>query len=195
MIALWKNPAGQAQARASALGLQWWWQRHLGLPGAAAVLLAGVALAIMLAVRPGLQRAQQAQQLQMDTKLGLLAARSAALPAAGQRDPLEAWLDTLPPVQRRGESIAQLLKLLGRGGVAADSADYVAEDHEPGLLRLQVTVPIKGGYLPTRTLLASILNAMPHAALDALELDRAPDADETLVGQLRLSLFFRKAAR
>jgi hypothetical protein len=194
-VARWIAAARRAQARTSALSLPWWWGQQLGLPGVLAVVLAGLALAVVLAVRPGLAQADRAQQRQLSAALQATAARNAAAPLASQRDPLEVWLEALPPATRRGESIAQLLALLGRGGVAAGSADYLAEDHEPGLLRVHVTVPIQGGYLPTRQLVAAVLTAMPHAALDAITLDRGVDAGHDLTGQLRLSLFFRKVPR
>jgi hypothetical protein len=41
---------------------------------------------------------------------------------------------------------------------------------------------------------AVVLNGMPHAALDSLQLDQQLDDGTTLTGQLRMSLFFRREA-
>ncbi len=185
------GPAGQDRWR----GLRWWWTFHLGLPGLLAVVLAVVALVMALAVRPGLSRALADQQTLLATRQAAQAQRAAALPAADQPEPHEAWLARLPAERQRGETIATLLRLLDKAGVAVSSADYVAEDAEPGLVRVRVTMPFKGGYAATRNLLASVLNTLPNAALDGMALDRSADGADALAGQLRLSLFFRKAAR
>ena len=44
-----------------------------------------------------------------------------------------------------------------------------------------------------RRLVASLLNDLPHAALDGLDLERGADG-QTLGGVVRLSLFFRQEA-
>jgi hypothetical protein len=90
--------------------------------------------------------------------------------------------------------IGELLVLLGKGGVSADQAEYSAEDVEPGLVRLRVVLPVEGGYGPMRRLVAEVLNAMPYAALDVLELERSSATAVSLNGRLRLSLFFRREA-
>lgn len=194
MIGAWmdwaRGPAGQARWR----GLRWWWLHHLGLPGAAALLLATVALVLLLGVRPGLARAVADQQALLAARQAAQAQRLAALPAAGQPAPHEAWLARLPAEHQRGETVTALLRLLGRAGIVVSSADYVAEDADPGLVRVRVTMPFKGSYAATRGLLARVLNTLPGAALDGLTLDRSGGGAEALTGQLRLSLFFRKAA-
>lgn len=190
------GPTGQDRWR----GLRWWWQHHLGLPGLAAVLLLAVALVLAVAVRPGLGKALAEQQALLATRQAAQAQRAAALPSTGQAEPHEAWLAALPTERQRGETITKLLHLLDKAGVAVSSADYVAEDAEPGLVRVRITLPFKGGYAATRKLLASVLNNLPSAALDGMSLDRSSagaasaPATDGLNGQLRLSLFFRKAA-
>jgi len=111
------------------------------------------------------------------------------------RDPRDAVRDGLPSLGRRGQVIGELLSLLGTSGVSVDGAEYSAEELEPDLVRLRVVLPVKGGYGPMRRLVFEILNAMPYAALDALELERTSTGGPSLNGRLRFSLFFRREAR
>ena len=93
---------------------------------------------------------------------------------------------------RRGETVAAVLALLEQAKVQADRAEYSAEDEAPGLVRMRVVVPVKGSYAATRDTIAKVLNALPHAALDSLMLERGANPGDELSGQLHLSLFFRK---
>jgi hypothetical protein len=50
---------------------------------------------------------------------------------------------------------------------------------------------VHAAYAPLRVLTATVLNEMPHAALDELDLE-LQDEDQQLEGKIQLSLFFRK---
>lgn len=177
-------------ARARVNVLRWWWRRHIGWWGwlfAAALL--GHAL-LSWALLPSIAAAQR-EQLHAQLVAMDLAARTsvAGVPRLDPRDKLR---NSFPSVSRRGESISLLLDLLRQGQVAADSADYRAEEVDGGLVRLRITLPVSGGYLAIRQLIARILDALPHAALDGLALERPTDSGDRIGGQLRWSLYLRQ---
>ncbi|MEQ1686745.1 MAG: hypothetical protein ABL916_24090 [Burkholderiaceae bacterium] len=190
MLAL---PAASS-ARARINRVRWWWQRHMGWPGLLAVLVLIGAGATTWIARPAIATAQRDLLRAHVARLDAASRLRAAGPVAGTRDPRDTARDALPSASRRSESIATLLDVLDKGKVAADRAEYTAEDQEPGLVRVRVVVPIEGGYGPSRQMIASILNALPNAALDGVDLERPAESAESLTGQLRLSLFFRREA-
>jgi hypothetical protein len=175
--------------------LRWQWRHKLGWPGVLALLLLLAAAAMALAVRPNLQERQRqmlrAQVARLDATAKVADAASAA---TAQRDPRDAARDQLPPVAQRGQSVAQLLRLLEEAKLTAKRGEYSVEDQAPGLVRLRVTLPVSGGYGPMRELVAALLNDMPNLALDSMDFERGADAAGLVSGHLRLSLFFRKEA-
>jgi len=185
-----RAPDRQARLRQ----LAWWWRLNLGLPGLAALALLLAAAILALGVRPGIASARTLA-LGVSTQREQAAARlSQARLVASQRDPREDWVDALPADTRRSATVVRLMALLHASPLTADTADYVAEAQEPGLLRVRVTVPLNGSYGQARKLVAAILDGLPNAALDGLELEQQPDDDKALSGQMRLSLFFRRSA-
>jgi hypothetical protein len=188
------NGATVSTLRAQLNRLRWWWLQRMGWAGAAAAVLAVAAVVLALTVRPGIadlqRRELQAHVAQLDATVRV----AAATPAGNERDPRDSVRDALPSVSRRAESIVQLLSLLDQAKVVVDRAEYTAEDTEPGLVRLRVSLPVQGSYGPARELIGNVLNTMPNAALDGLELERQPDGRDGIGGRLHFSLFFRREA-
>jgi hypothetical protein len=184
-----------APARARFNRLRWWWRARLGWPGLLAMLLLLAGAVLAMGVRPAVQHNHvqllQAYVARLDV---VNRGRDVAAGASSQRDPRDAARDDLPPVSRRGQSISQLLRLLELGKLSVEGAEYAAEDQEPGLVRLRIALPFRGDYRATRQLIASVLNAMPNAALDTIEAER-PEAEAGLSGHLRFSLYFRREAQ
>jgi hypothetical protein len=146
-------------------------------------------------VRPQLADSQRAllrahvARLDQATRLA-----SAASAATSLRDPRDVARDALPALTSRGASVGVLLRLLGQTRVLSDRAEYVAEDQEPQLSRLRITLPVRGDYGAVRELIAKMLNQMPNAALDEVLLERVGTAGDEVGGSLRISLFFRREA-
>ena len=181
---------GPSDLVASLNRLRWWWRQRIGWLGwlAAIALLAAASSWAACQAMAG----SQAELLRKQTALRAEVAQRPVADAINQHDPHDAFRDALPMAQQRSESVAALLALLDKNKLSVDRADYLEEEQEPGLLRIRVTLPLEGGYAPTRELIASLLNALPNAAMDGLQLER-PAAGDRLTGQLRLSLFFRRA--
>jgi hypothetical protein len=181
--------------RARINSLRWWWLRRMGWAGGAALAALLAALAMAFVVRPQLADSQhallQAYVARLDQATRLASAASAA---TSLRDPRDAARDALPALTSRGASIGVLLELLGQTRVLSDRAEYVAEDQEPQLSRLRITLPVRGEYGAVRELIAKLLNQMPNAALDEVQLERVGNAGAEVGGSLRISLFFRREA-
>ncbi len=184
---------GAPKARANRL--RWWWQLHMGWAGIAALVL-GVAGGTLLATaRPQIEAKRNALVREQVAKLDALAQqRAKVVPGEERADSRERLHASIPSIAQRGASVAKLLDLAGASGVTFDRAEYASMDQEPNLSRLKVNLPFGGNYAQTRAVIARLLNGLPNAALDSIDIER-PNTDlKTLEGTLRLSLYFRKDA-
>lgn len=168
----------------------WWWQHRLGWPGAVATLLLLVSLALLLVVRPSLERSR-AENLRLQVQR--LAALTKSKPAenSNEPDPRDAWRASLPGWSQRGQVIRKMLVASKASRVEFERADYTTEAKEPGIVHMQATLPLSASYEQVRQVMAAILNDVPSAALDALELERSRDDANMLTGRLRVSFFFK----
>jgi hypothetical protein len=165
---------------------------RLGGPGALALVALAAAAAIALGARPLWHQQREDLLRQYVARLDLTVRLGAAASASAvTRDPRDQVRDSLPSIAERSKSVTLLLSMLTEGGLEALSGSYAVEDQAPDLIRLKVSVPVKGGYRPMRALVAKVLNDLPHAALDSLDLQLLAD-DSQIEGQLQLSLYFRK---
>lgn len=180
--------------RARANRLRWWWQQRMGWPGGVALALVGAGLVLAAWARPGIATVRAELVRDQVSKLAAIERQKALMTVASKVDPRDQIRNTVPELARRGETVAHLLDLAGMAGVLVERAEYAVEEQEPNLSRLKVTLPFGGSYAQTRAVIARILNGLPNAALDSVEIER-PNADaKTLEGTLRLSLYFRKEA-
>lgn len=175
---------------AALLRWRWVWQQRMGWPGAA-----GAALLLAAVAATG---AGQALQAQRETLLRQHVARldasvkvASSTPGPDPRD--AAWM-AIPVEGQRGAQLSTLLSLLKRSRAEAHGAQYRLEDTEPGLRRLHVTLPVRGSYASVRSLVAELMNTLPNASLDGMDLEHETEGG-TVSGQLRLSLFFRRDPR
>lgn len=168
----------------------WWWQHRLGWAGALAVAVLLACLALALVVRPSLERAR-ADNLSLQVQR--LAALVKARPAdnSQETDPRDAWRASLPGWGQRAQVIRKMLVASKASHVEFERADYSTEAKEPGIVHMQATLPLTASYEQARQVMAAILNEVPNAALDALELERSRDDPNLLTGRLRVSFFFR----
>lgn len=170
--------------------LRWWWHRQLGWAGTAALLLLAAALLVSAALRPWAQSERRellrAHVARLDAN-----ARTRGAATAPVRDPRDALRDELPALDQRGRVIADFLAVAARAHVPLPQAEYALEEQEPGLSRLRVSVPVSDSYAHVRGLIAAVLDRLPNAALDTLEMEAAGD-DGVLDCRLRFSLYFRR---
>lgn len=172
--------------------LRWWLYRHLGWQGAVAASLVVIIIALIALVRPALASKRQVLLREHVERLDS-AARVSMAKGPVTRDPRDALRDALPPIEQRGRIIGQFLSLAAQSRVELMRADYTVEEQEPALSRLRISLPVSASYAQTRGFVAAILNGMPNAALDAIEMEGG-DAGAPLDSRLHFSLFFRHEA-
>jgi hypothetical protein len=168
----------------------WWWQHRLGWPGALAVAALLACLALALAVRPSLERARADNLRQQVQRLAALV-KSRPAESSPEADPRYAWRASLPGWGQRAQVVRRMLVASKASRVEFERADYTTEAKEPGIVHMQATLPLTASYEQVRQVMAAILNEVPNAALDALELERSRDDVNLLTGRLRVSFFFR----
>jgi hypothetical protein len=169
--------------------LRRWWQRHLAVPAllglvalVAALLLASLVSAPLRLQEANLSR-QRSQIAAHDSP-----ARSAARPAADQ-------LGALPGRRQRGADLEALVTDVQRSGLVLDKADYaMTEVDASGAARLEATLPVTGTYAELRRFLVVTLERHPHAALEALQLERPDTRSQQLQATAKLVFFYREGA-
>jgi Tfp pilus assembly protein PilO len=154
-----------------------------------------IAAAVLgLFVRPSLQAQQRGLLQSYVARLDqTVQVRDSEAQAQAARDPRDVMWEALPTVAERGAVIARFIEKLEAGTTLVERATYENETVAPGLVRTRVTVPVRGSYAGQRELVARVLNALPHAALDSVQMERATETDH-LNAQVRFSLFFRQEA-
>ena len=172
--------------------LRWWWQHSMGVTAVAALALLALALLLAAWLRPGIDAARRELAREHAARLEMLARQPEPAALARPADALDSVHAMIPLLRERGESVARLLDLAAGSGVVYERGEYAAEDHEPGLSRLRITLPVAGSYAQVRATIGRLLNGLPNATLDAIDIER-PNADaRVLDATLRLSLYFRK---
>lgn len=168
----------------------WQWQQNMGWPGALAAVLLLCTVALAGVVRPSLERAR-ADNLKLQVQRLSELTKGQPAVASNEPDPRDAWRASLPAWDERGQVIRTMLVAAKTSQVEFERADYTTEAKEPGLVQMHATLPLSSSYEQARVLMAAILNELPNAALDALELERSRDDPNVLTGRLRVSFFFR----
>lgn len=185
---------GISAARAWTNRWRWWARNHLGWPGLAGLVLLIAAAVLGLFVRPSLQAQQRGLLQSYVARLDqTVQVRDSDAQAQAALDPRDLMWEALPTVAERGAVIARFIEKLEAGTTLVERATYENETVAPGLVRTRVTVPVRGSYAGQRELVARVLNALPHAALDSVQMERATETD-SLNAQVRFSLFFRQEA-
>jgi hypothetical protein len=170
--------------------LRWWWHRRLGWWGGLALPLLAMALLLAAAVQPWAESQRRELLREQVARLEVQARARSAAPAA-TRDPRDALRDALPTLDRRGRVIADFLAAAAQAKVPLAQAEYAIEEQEPALSRLRISVPVSDSYARVRGLIGSVLDRLPNAALDTLEMESAGDGT-VLDGRLQFSLWFRR---
>ena len=172
----WRNRLGEV------------WHGHFGRPAwvAAALLLALVA--VQWRVLPALV----SEQHRLQSRLLTLPAAPAA---AAAREPVvqaPAGL-ALPSGRQRAADTELLVDAAQRHGLVLERADYtLAAPGTGNAVRMQATLPLSGTYASLRRYVAAVLNALPHAALESLSIERADAQATQLQATAHLVLFYRQ---
>lgn len=166
------------------------WRRHLGRPGALAVPLLALAALLQWQFRPSLQR--EASRLEAG-RMALANTPAPRAADAASRGPLSAA--DIPSTRQRGRDLEMLVAAAQRSGLVLERADYSLGAATAGTLtRVEATLPLAGSYGGVRRFVAEVLNELPHAALESLQLERANAQAKELQATARLVLFYSEDA-
>lgn len=167
------------------------WHRHLGRPAAVALVLVATAALMQWQWRPRLVQ----EQARLAQRTALLAALPAG-PAPSTSTVTAPVTDLLPTTRQRGADLEAIVDAAQRAGLGLERADYAAAAPGPGgVLRVDATLPLTGSYGALRAFVADVLNGLPHAALESLQIERANAQAAQLQATARLVLFYREGAR
>lgn len=162
------------------------WRQHLGRPGWVALALLAFAALTQWQLRPQLQR----DAARLEARRAALASTPAPRAIdAGPRAPLSAA--DIPSARQRGRDLETLVATAQRAGLGLERADYSLGAATAGALtRVEATLPLTGSYAGVRRFVAEVLNELPHAALESLQLERATAQAKELQATARLVLFY-----
>jgi hypothetical protein len=176
----WQNRLGAA------------WHQHLGRPAWAALALAVALGALQWRVVPGLEAERQQLEARLLQRAGKAPHASPVAPQAARPAPAL----QLPAGSQRAADTELLVDAALRHGLVLERADYALT--APGAAaatRLQATLPLTGTYGALRRYVAAVLNALPHAALESLTIERADAQATQLQATAHLVLFYRPEPR
>jgi hypothetical protein len=109
---------------------------------------------------------------------------------------LEALPGLFPSLAQSGSDIALILAQARKSHLILGSAQYqlIAAEPNARFTRYQVLLPIKDQYSTIRRFLATVLNSMPHTALQEIHVER-PSVDGSLLeARVRFELIYRGPA-
>lgn len=165
------------------------WHQHLGRPAWLALALLVVFGLLRWQVDPVLAR-EQARLAVRQKALAAAAGPGAVIDPAAMGIPA---LQELPSERQRGRDVASLVETAQRIGLGLERADYAqASAGGTDVTRLSATLPLTGSYTAVRRYVAEVLNELPHAALESLQIERPSAKSTQLQATARLVLFYRQ---
>lgn len=172
----------------------WLWQSRrmasaIGMPGWAGIAL--IVAAALLQIGPVRSVEHQIH--------GLQAAISHArhLPAtpgiqAGREGQLAQFYDFFPVHQTLARQLSALHHVANSQGLSMGKVDYRLSDVSgTSLKRYEVAYSLVTDYPSLRVYLSTLLTALPHAALEDMEMQRSSDDISQLEARLKLVLYLR----
>jgi len=156
-----------------------WWLRHgrsrLGSRGLAGILLLLAALGVAAFVlRPATQRivTLRAEVTQLRAALRAGAVSAPALPAT-RADQLETFHAFFPGADTLPGWLERIHEAARHNGISLDSGEYQLQPRGADrLARYHVRLPVRASYPQIRAFVAEVLNRVPAAALEDLQLRR-----------------------
>lgn len=131
--------------------------------------------------------------LRLERKTALNTTNSSAPHVASAREQIDQFYTHLPTSNQLPEVLLQIHDLAHEHNVQALRADYRnSEERATPMLRVRVNIPAQGEYSALRAWVADVLQKVPGAALEELELRRENIAQTQLEAQARFVLFVRR---
>jgi hypothetical protein len=167
---------------------------RIGTRGLVGIALAAAAAAMFAAAPPLADEAQrlQAESERLRGEVERQRKQHAGQPPASEQAlRLRQWFPTLDRASgdlRRVFDAAQNNRLeLARGDYTLARADDSAR-----LRRLEVVLPVRNDYATIKRFVAEVLNAVPHASLADLRIERSAANVDQLDARVHFTLFYRE---
>ena len=168
------------------------WRNRFGPEGLAGALLVALSVAAV-AYMPLLREDTDARKAEVDALRSQL--RSTPPPSPGSSGgPVERLRAVLPPMDSATQDLRTVFTVAARHRVDVPKGDYTLHraDDGSGLARLEVVLPIKDRYVTIKALVADLLDALPHASLGELKMERPAASSSVLEARVRLTLHYRE---
>jgi hypothetical protein len=166
-------------------------QARLGLSGLLGGALIGLA-AGALWITPKFQDDASDLQKQIVETRTRLADPSAQVPvdAATQAARFREWF---PLAAQSPEDVRTLFRVAAEHKISLARGDYSAAlRREARLASYDVVLPVRAHYPAVRTFVIAALNALPHASLAELRLERGSSTADTVEARVHLTLYYRE---
>lgn len=171
--------------------LIWVWAQRFGWPALAALAMVVAAGLLYFQWTPRLQRERVLLAQHQ-------AARSAAAALTRSRGPTDAqegarlFVESLPLSHGRSKDIGKILEAARDSKLTIERADYsVQREPNAPITQMRAVIPVKGSYADIRQLITRVLNSVPHAALESLQLERPSATTGQLDAVLQFTLLYR----
>lgn len=165
-------------------------QTRVGLAGfIGAALLAAAATTAWLA--PRMHDETRDLQAQIEAARRRMADPVAARPldAAGQAAQFRAWF---PRSSQSDEDLRALFRLAADHRISLLRGEYAAAvRRDAQLASYDVVLPVRAAYPDVRGFIAAALNALPHASLAELRLERGASTADIVDARVHLTLYYR----
>ena len=168
-------------------------RRHLGATG-----LSGIALVLVatfgLLYAPEVLREADTMHLAVDRTRAQLTEIEQKLSATpGSLSHVDRFHYWLPSFGQSTSDLRMLFEIAERSHIQLSRGEYVLkQDDARRVVRLEIVLPIKDTYRDIRGFVAAALDALPHASLSELKMERSAPGVEPLDTRLRLTMFYRE---
>ncbi|UWE14528.1 hypothetical protein [Herbaspirillum huttiense] len=170
------------------------WCRRLGWGAALSLLtLMAGACAYLLLIQP---MTEQSQSLREEAvRLRLASRPSMSKAALSPVDELGNFYEFFPQLERMPDLLDRMYRAAVEQGVLLDRGDYqLSSERDVKLIRYDIALPVKGGYLQVRKFVAQALNDIPSLSLESIVFNRQRINEQQLDVQIKFSLYMRAPA-
>lgn len=177
-------------------GRRWMRRSHerfgtFGLIGIGLLLLA----LVLGAVTPKLARDADDLREQVDRVRGRLDdARRELAQRPGSAQRTAQLRESFPTVDQATADLRVIFATADTNRVALVKGEYSLDqaDSAVRLRRLEITFPLKERYVTIKSFIAGVLNAIPHASLAELRLERSAASVDQIDARVHFTLFYRE---
>jgi len=113
--------------------------------------------------------------------------RSAAMRGADQ---LEKFDQHFPALSEAPQLVLKIHEIAAQNSLTLDTGEYrLLRDRDGGLIRYEVTLPLRGTYWQVRLFVAQVLDELPASALEEITIKRDSVSAKSVETRVRLTLY------